>query len=75
MGQRRRLQTNERAVIRICRRRRWLHVADDAVLDAERGHVDTLKLGIVGRAGANAYVGTTEVIKLALPSVEDLTAG
>lgn len=52
-----------RAVIRICRRRRWLHVADYAVLDAERGHVDTPKLGIVGRAGANSYVGTSDVIK------------
>jgi len=33
------------------------------------------KPGIVGRAGANSYAGATKVIKLAVPSVEDLTAG
>jgi len=45
------------------------------VPDAERGHVDTPKLSIVGRAGAYSYVGTSDVIKLAVPRVEDFTAG
>jgi len=47
-----------------------MHIADDAVLDAERGHVDLPKLGIVGRAGAHSYVRTSDVIKLAVPSAE-----
>jgi flavin reductase (DIM6/NTAB) family NADH-FMN oxidoreductase RutF len=47
-----------------------MHIRDGAVIDADRGHVDTPSLRIVGRGGPNSYVKTTEVLKLSVPSVD-----
>jgi flavin reductase (DIM6/NTAB) family NADH-FMN oxidoreductase RutF len=47
-----------------------MHIRDDAVLDADRGHVDTPSLRIVGRGGPNSYIRTTDVLKLSVPSVD-----
>jgi flavin reductase (DIM6/NTAB) family NADH-FMN oxidoreductase RutF len=47
-----------------------MHIRDDAVIDANRGHVDTPSLRIVGRGGTNSYVKTTEVVKLSIPSLD-----
>lgn len=47
-----------------------MHIRDDAVIDAERGHVDTPGLRIIGRSGPNSYVRTTEVVKLSVPSLD-----
>lgn len=51
-----------------------MHIADDAVLDAERGYIDTPALRIVGRAGANSYVRTTDVVNLPSISVAEWRA-
>ncbi|NVN09628.1 flavin reductase family protein [Nguyenibacter vanlangensis] len=51
-----------------------MHIADDAVLNAERGYIDTPSLRIIGRAGPNSYVQTTQVIKLPSMSVGDWDA-
>jgi flavin reductase (DIM6/NTAB) family NADH-FMN oxidoreductase RutF len=47
-----------------------MHIRDDAVIDAERGHVDTQSLRIIGRGGPNSYVKTTDVLKLSVPSID-----
>jgi flavin reductase (DIM6/NTAB) family NADH-FMN oxidoreductase RutF len=47
-----------------------MHIRDGAVIDADRGHVDTPSLRIVGRGGPNSYVKTTQVLKLSVPSVD-----
>jgi flavin reductase (DIM6/NTAB) family NADH-FMN oxidoreductase RutF len=47
-----------------------MHIRDDAVIDADRGHIDTPGLRIVGRGGPNSYVKTTEVVKLSVPSLD-----
>ena len=47
-----------------------MHIRDDAVVDADRGYVDTPSLRIVGRGGPNSYVKTTEVVKLSVPSLD-----
>ena len=44
-----------------------MHVRDDAVIDAERGWIDTTRLQLIGRTAANSYTRTTEVISL--PSI------
>ncbi|MBR1218049.1 flavin reductase family protein [Bradyrhizobium sp. U87765 SZCCT0131] len=41
-----------------------MHVRDDAVIDAERGWIDTTRLQLVGRTAANSYTRTTDVISL-----------
>ena len=46
-----------------------MHVADHAVRDAEKGYIDTPSLELIGRAGPNSYVPTTDVINL--PSMSD----
>jgi flavin reductase (DIM6/NTAB) family NADH-FMN oxidoreductase RutF len=48
-----------------------MHIRDDALIDAGRGHVDTPSLRLVGRAGANSYVTTTDVIKLPMLSLAE----
>jgi flavin reductase (DIM6/NTAB) family NADH-FMN oxidoreductase RutF len=47
-----------------------MHIRDDAVIDADRGYIDTPGLRVVGRGGPNSYVKTTEVVKLSVPSVD-----
>jgi flavin reductase (DIM6/NTAB) family NADH-FMN oxidoreductase RutF len=47
-----------------------MHIRDDAMIDADRGHVDTPSLRIVGRGGPNSYVKTTEVVKLSVPPLD-----
>lgn len=51
-----------------------MHLRDDAVLDAKLGYVDTPSLRLVGRAGANSYVTTAEVIKLPMMSLAEWRA-
>ena len=41
-----------------------MHVDDDAVIDATRGWIDTPRLRLIGRAGPDAYVRTSEVFTL-----------
>jgi flavin reductase (DIM6/NTAB) family NADH-FMN oxidoreductase RutF len=51
-----------------------MHIRDDAVIDAERAHVDTPSLRLVGRAGPNSYVTTADVIKLPMLSLGEWRA-
>lgn len=44
------------------------HVADEYVLNAERGHIDTLGLKLVGRCHGSDYVRTQDVFQLARPN-------
>jgi flavin reductase (DIM6/NTAB) family NADH-FMN oxidoreductase RutF len=48
-----------------------MHVDDDAVLDAERGWIDTARLHLVGRMHASAYVRTSDIVDLPRIPVED----
>lgn len=50
-----------------------MHVDDDAVIDADRCWIDPVKLRTVGRAGANSYVKTEEVINLAAINLSEWT--
>jgi hypothetical protein len=52
-----------------------MHIVDEAMLDAERGHLDTPSLQLVGRAGPNAYVATTIPIIKSVPSLADWEKG
>lgn len=45
-----------------------LHVHDDAVIDGERGWIDTARLALVGRMGANRYTRTADVMERTVPS-------
>lgn len=47
-----------------------MHVADEAVRDADRGYIDTQALHIIGRAGPNSYVTTSSVITMPTLSVQ-----
>jgi flavin reductase (DIM6/NTAB) family NADH-FMN oxidoreductase RutF len=47
-----------------------MHIADEAVRDAERGYIDTPALRLIGRAGPNSYVPTSRVISLSAMTVE-----
>jgi flavin reductase (DIM6/NTAB) family NADH-FMN oxidoreductase RutF len=51
-----------------------IHIRDDAVVDAARGYVDTPSLRLIGRAGANSYVTTTDVIRLPMLSLAEWQA-
>jgi len=51
-----------------------MHIEDGAVLDAQRGYIDTPSLRLVGRAGANSYVTTADVIRLPMMSVAEWRA-
>ena len=45
-----------------------VHVADEAVLDAERGHIDTPALGLIGRMhGGGWYTRTADLFQLERP--------
>ncbi len=53
-----------------------MHVADDVVLDAERGWIDTPKLGLVARMhGAGWYARSTDTFQMARPTWADWHAG
>jgi flavin reductase (DIM6/NTAB) family NADH-FMN oxidoreductase RutF len=47
-----------------------MHIRDEAVIDVDRGYIDTTSLRIIGRGGPNSYVRTTEVVKLSVPPLE-----
>ena len=48
-----------------------MHIRDDAVIDVERCWIDTPSLRLVGRASANSYVRTADVLTLpAIPMAE-----
>jgi flavin reductase (DIM6/NTAB) family NADH-FMN oxidoreductase RutF len=44
-----------------------MHIDDAAVIDAERGYIDTPSLRLVGRMHANSYVRTADILRL--PSI------
>jgi flavin reductase (DIM6/NTAB) family NADH-FMN oxidoreductase RutF len=50
------------------------HVADEAVINAEKCYIDTLKLGLVGRMD-NRYLNTDQAFALPRISLEDWKAG
>ena len=53
-----------------------MHVRDDAVLDAERLHIATERLGLIGRMhGAGWYARTSDLFKLDRITVEEWQAG
>lgn len=41
-----------------------MHVIDEAVLDAEKGYLDTRKLRLIGRGEPNTYIRTQDTIHL-----------
>lgn len=47
-----------------------MHAPDAAVIDAERGWIDTAGLNLVGRMGPNQYVRTTDLVERAVPTVQ-----
>ena len=53
-----------------------MHVRDDAVLDTERLHIATERLGLIGRMhGAGWYARTSDLFKLDRITVEEWQAG
>jgi flavin reductase (DIM6/NTAB) family NADH-FMN oxidoreductase RutF len=52
-----------------------IHVADAFVLDAERGHVDAPRLGLIGRMhGSGWYARTTDLFQMDRPTYESWLA-
>jgi flavin reductase (DIM6/NTAB) family NADH-FMN oxidoreductase RutF len=45
-----------------------MHVADESVIDEQRGWIDTESLRLIGRMGPNRYVRTTDIVEKAVPS-------
>lgn len=47
-----------------------MHVPDAAVIDADRGWIDTAGLNLIGRMGPNQYVRTTDLVERVVPAVQ-----
>jgi flavin reductase (DIM6/NTAB) family NADH-FMN oxidoreductase RutF len=45
-----------------------MHVADESVIDEQRGWIDTESLRLIGRMGPNRYVRTTDIVERLIPS-------
>jgi flavin reductase (DIM6/NTAB) family NADH-FMN oxidoreductase RutF len=45
-----------------------MHIRDDAVIDSARGHIDTARLGLIGRMhGGDMYVRLTDTFDMPRP--------
>ena len=51
-----------------------VHIADAFVQDAERGHIDTRALGLVGRSYGSTYIRTHDTFELQRPTWASWTA-
>jgi flavin reductase (DIM6/NTAB) family NADH-FMN oxidoreductase RutF len=51
-----------------------MHICDNAVISARNCHIDTAKLGLVGKMGPGDYVRTTDIIQLPMISLESWSA-
>ncbi len=45
-----------------------MHVADESVIDEQRGWIDTESLRLIGRMGPNRYVRTTDIVEKIVPA-------
>lgn len=51
-----------------------MHIAEDAVIDAERCYIDSSKLKLVGRMHANSYIRTLDTFEIPRITLEGWTA-
>lgn len=52
-----------------------VHIAEDCVKDAARGHVDTPRLDLIGRSYGTDYVRSHDIFRLERPRWRDYTGG
>jgi hypothetical protein len=44
-----------------------MHIAEEAMLDPARHHVDTPRLGLIGRMGGSGYLRLTDLFEMPRP--------